>query len=323
MWDAPTQYVVDDGTVASMVQWAADAVLALPGAAERPKYPAALVVAGYCAWARGDLKLALQYCDDADAAALRLGTEPSVLLLGLRSAIARTQGRAGEAVEHGRHAVEMARRWGRPAWLMRALQYSALARSMNGDQAGAVAEAKEILAMQHRLPNTRAVQTALAMAAFALSDSEPDQALALARQVVARLGRDESMGWGIAGDIAARNGERLEALAYFDRAIETHYWVGRGGTLGPVLARVGALLADHDPEVAAVLFGAADTIAPAFAHSHHHIAAREQAMTTLERLIGTPRLAELHARGEALTDYDAAQLAHAAISRALGEHRPQ
>jgi predicted ATPase/class 3 adenylate cyclase len=323
MWDAPTQYVVDDGTVASMVQWAADAVLALPGAAERPKYPAALVVAAYCAWARGDPKLALQYCDDADAAAQRLGTEPSVLLLGMRSVIARTQGRAGEAVEHGKHAVEMARLRDRPAWLIRALQYSVLARTMNGDQAGAVAEAKEILALQHRLPNTRTVQTALVIAAFALSDSEPDQALTLTRQVVARLGRDESMGWGIAGDIAARNGERLEALAYFDRAIEAHYWLGSREPIGPPLARVGALLADDDPDAAAVLFGAADTMAPAFAHSHHHIAAREQAMSTLERLIGTPRSAELHARGEGLTEYDAAQFAHAAISRALGEHRPQ
>jgi hypothetical protein len=46
-------------------------------------------------------------------------------------------------------------------------------------------------------------------------------------------------------------------------------------------------------------------------------------MTILERLIGTPRLAELHAQGEALTEYDAAQLAHAAISRAITEHRPQ
>jgi hypothetical protein len=104
---------------------------------------------------------------------------------------------------------------------------------MNGDQAGAVAEAKEILALQHHLPNTRAVQTALVIAAFALSDSEPDQALALTRQVVGRLRRDETMAWGIAGDIAARNGEHLEALAYFDGAIEAHYWLGHRTPLGP------------------------------------------------------------------------------------------
>jgi hypothetical protein len=130
-----------------------------------------------------------------------------------------------------------------------------------------------------------------------------------------------ALSWGPAGEVAARNSERLEALAYFDKAIDALYWLGHRIGLAAVLARVGGLLAEQEPEAAAVLFGAVEAMAPGFTHSRAHVKARERAISTLEPLIGAARHAELHTQGEVMTESDATRYAHAAISRALREEK--
>jgi hypothetical protein len=154
------------------------------------------------------------------------------------------------------------------------------------------------------------------MAALALSDSEPERALVLARQVVARPG-DTDMAYPVAGEVATRNGERLEALVYFDKAVDSAYWRGFRPGLGAVLGRVASLLAEDNPEAAAVLFGAADAMLPGYAHSRAYVEARERATANLEASIGNPRLAQLHSLGETMTESDATRYAHAGISGAL------
>jgi hypothetical protein len=293
-------------------------VLGLPGTAEHPRYAAALVAAAIGAWARGDLSLAVQRCDDAAAQAHH--SDQSFVVSVTRANIALGQGRADVSVEHARQAVAMARAQGSPSGLMDALRASALAHSLVGDREGGLADAEEILSLRHQLPTTRVVQEALCMAALALSDSEPERALVLARQVVALLGPgDTDMAYPVAGEVATRNGERREALVYFDRAVDSVYWRGFRPGLGVVLGRVGTLLAEDNPEAAAVLFGSADAMLPGYAHSRAYVEDRERATATIEASIGKPRLADLHSQGETMTESDATRYAHAAISGALRE----
>jgi tetratricopeptide (TPR) repeat protein len=266
-----------------------------------------------------------QRCDDAIAAGQRFGIDPSLSLLGVRTNIALSEGRADDALDQAKQAVELARARGEAAGLNQALRYSVLAHTTVGDRAGALADAEKLLALRHRVPNIQFEQAALIMAAYALADSEPERALDLAQEAVALLGPREThvASWGIVGDIAARNGERLEALAYFDKAIDAIHWQDQRTALGPVLARVGALLAADNPEAAAVLFGAGDAMTPRYAHTRHHEEAREQAMTTLEAVIGKAGYTELHARGEAMSESDITQYAHTAITHTLNEHRSE
>jgi predicted ATPase/class 3 adenylate cyclase len=320
MWAASTQWLSDYRSVAAAVNWAAEAVLGLPGAAVHPGYAAALVAAAIGAWARGDLELAWQRCDDANAAAQAHHSDPSFVVSVTRATIALGQGRADAAVEHAKQAVAMARAQGSPAGLIEALRASALAHSLIGDREGGLADAEEILSLRHRLPVTRVVQGALCMAALALSDSEPERALVLARQVVARPA-DTDMAYPVAAEVATRNGERREALVYFDKAVDSAYWRGFRPGLGAVLGRVASLLAEDNPEAAAVLFGSADAMLPRYAHSRAYVEARERATATIEALIGKPRLAELHGQGQTMAESDATRYAHAAISGALRGER--
>jgi predicted ATPase/class 3 adenylate cyclase len=319
MWDAPSLFA--SFVPASMVDRSVDVVLALPGAAEHPQYPAALLVAANCALAQGDLELARRRCDDALAAQEHLRADPSIGLPLLRALIAMVQGRTDEMVGYSEQALEMARAHGEPAWLALALARSANVRALLGDVARASADADEILALRNRLANTRGVQVAVVTAAWALRDSEPERALALVRQTVAVAtpGEGPAIGWVIAGDIAAYNRQRREALAYFDNAIEQSAWLGTRPLVRAILSLVAALLVDDDAETAAVLFGAADALAGSQAHTTHNIKTREQATGTLTKALGETRRAELYTQGTTMNDTDATDYAHQAITRALSE----
>jgi predicted ATPase/class 3 adenylate cyclase len=321
MWDAPSLFALI--LPASIVDRSVDAVLARPGAAEHPRYAAVLLVAAHCALSQGDLELARRRCDDVRAAQEQLGAVPSVGLPLLGALIAGVRGQTDEMVDCSEQALELARAHDEPAWLALALARSAQMRALLGDGARASANAEEILALRQRLANTRPTQVAVVTAAWALRDSEPERALALARQTVpiAAPGDHPVIGLVIAGDIAAYNGQRREALAYFDKAIEQSAWLGVRTLLRGVLSLVAALLVDDAPETAALLFGAAHALAPAQAHTDHNIKTREQATATLTSALGEARRAELYTQGTTMNDADATDYAHQAIQRALGEER--
>jgi predicted ATPase/class 3 adenylate cyclase len=319
MWNA-APVLISDASLASVVHWAADLVLTLPGASEHPTYPTALVVAAADAWIQADVARAERRCEEALAAQARLGTEPSLLLGVAQVSVALLRGDARAAVQHSEPMIDMARARGETAWLAHGLAGSAVARTMLGDIAGAVADAEEVFVLAPGLANTRAVQSALALAAFALGESEPERALELARHLVEVVVPGErSVTWAIAGDLAARNGERREALAYTAKAIDDFYWLGQRMGLGTVIGRAGLLLLEVEPEAAAVLGGAGDAIAPGFAHAPHVMQERRDAIAALDTALGPTRHAELHAQGMTMNDADAVAYAHAAISRNLGD----
>jgi tetratricopeptide (TPR) repeat protein len=318
MWDG---YLGTETTLRATLHWAAETVVAIPGASEHPKYPAALAVAAAIAHMNGHQDVAERRCDEALAAAQRLGTDPSIGIWLVRLNVALAQGHADEAVAHGRQAVALGRARREPVWLRQALAGSALAHTMIGDTAAALPEAEEVVALTHRLPHPHIAP--LAMAAFALGDSDPDRALALARQAVelAPAG-SHTLAWGIAGDLAARHSDRRDALAYFAKSIDASHWVGQRIGLGAVIGRVGDLLADSDSEAAAVLQGAGDAITPGYAHAPHAAEDHQHAIATLEASLGTARRQELYQQGMSMSDNEAVAYAQAAIKHSLGEGSP-
>jgi tetratricopeptide (TPR) repeat protein len=318
VWDAPAQF--DDATLVLTAGWACETVLAIPDASEHPKYPAALGGAGYLAWARGDQDQARRRCEEALAAEKRLGTDPSIGIWIVLSQVALAQGHADEAVGHTRQGVALARARREPAPLAQALAFSALAHSLAGDPAAALPEADEAVVLIRHLANAHVVENSLALAAFALGDSDPERALALAREAVALSAPGQhNAACGIAGDLAARQGYRRDALAYFAQAIDSLHWVGNRTGLGAVLGSVASLLADHDPQAAAVLQGAGDALAPGYSHAAHTIEATARAIATEDATLGATRRHELHTQGTAMNDNDLVAYANAAITRSLAD----
>jgi hypothetical protein len=100
------------------------------------------------------------------------------------------------------------------------------------------------------------------------------------------------------------------------------HWIGLRPVVGSVLGRVADLLAGDDPEAAAILYGAGDTLAPEFVLAPHVVEARQQAAATLQASLGGTRRGELRAQGMAMDEDDAIAYTHAAINRCLGQGPP-
>jgi predicted ATPase/tetratricopeptide (TPR) repeat protein len=318
VWDAPAQF--PDPSLMSGLRWASNTVLARPEASEHPKYPAALGGAGFLAWADGDQHLGRSRCNEALAAEQRLGSNPSIGIWNVLTQISLAEGHATEAVEHAVRAVALARARGEPASLAQTLATSALAHALAGDPTAALPAAEEAVVLIHRLANPHVLENALAMAAFALGDSEPERALALAREAVALSAPGEpNAACGIAGYLAARQGDRRAALTYYAEAVGTMHWMGNRTGLGAILGSVATLLADRDPEATAVLLGAGDALAPAYSHAAQTVEARTIAIATVDASLGAPRRHERHAHGMTMNDAEAATYANAAIIRSLAD----
>jgi predicted ATPase/class 3 adenylate cyclase len=324
-WSPIAQQIEYYPALSAAAKWAADPVLAISGADEHPGYPAALVLASYGAsTARGDHELARRHSDEALNSAQRLGIEVAVAVAIVQSWNALGEGSAPDAVDYATQAIASAGTEAEPSVRFAARASSALALTLVGDTESAVRDAHEVLQLGHLLPNTRTVAGFLIIAAFALSIAEPERALVLTREVVANVPPGQPFGsWPIAGEIAANNGEHYEALEYFDRGLDALYWAGQRTGLGPVFGRVATLVADSDPEAAAILLGVSDALAPRFSHSPDHLAAREHVDRVLEGALGHDRRTELYANGSIMSDADAVRYAHQAIRHALIDERLQ
>ena len=148
----------------------------------------------------------------------------------------------------------------------------------------------------------------------------PNGPWCFAREAIALTGPEiyDPM-WAVAAEIAARNGELDESLALFGRALDGFAWVGEFTTIGVVLARIATLLVDQDPEVAAVLQGVADALAPGFHHDPRTFQAYERAIAVEDATLGAERRLSLHEQGRAMSYTDAVAFANAAINRSLAE----
>jgi predicted ATPase/class 3 adenylate cyclase len=293
----------------------AEGAIALPGASEHPNLPAALAATASFAHQRGETDLAVRLSDEALAAERRLGTAPDARLWLVRAFIAMSRGAFEEDIEYTQRAAAVHRERGDTAGLAIALGRIAVVRTMLGDSAGAIRDAEEALACARTIDARGATMMTLSLAAYALAEIDPERALALINEAIELnmlLGRTPGPMWGVASRIAARLGNRHEALRFLARGIEESHRIGARPVLRPMLRRAGDLLAPDDPEAAAILHGASEGGTPFPQAEDDH----RQAVAILDRSLGATRRKKLNEQGER-TDEDAGiSLALDAIRRA-------
>jgi predicted ATPase len=308
-------------SVRSTLGWAAETVLDLPGASEHAGYPAALVMAAWTAHWQGDLKLARRRCDEAVQAEQRLGTDPNPGIWHARSQIALAINDLDDALDCINRAADIFRARGDTAMLSFALGSSATTRALLGDTVRAIPEAEEAIALANRnRVNPALLVGTMAVASFALGDSDPARALALVRDALALIGPGErSYAWAVGGDVAVRNDKPTEALKYFVRSIDDMHWFGNRPILGLSIGRVADLVAESNAEAGAALHGAADLLAPEYVQAPHVIEARERAVAVETATLGAARRAELYARGISMDEDEIVALAQTASAQYLDE----
>jgi predicted ATPase/class 3 adenylate cyclase len=318
MWAAHPP--LTDAAMVAAFRWAVDRVLELPAAAEHTGYADALLHAAMIAYWQGDPELARRRSDQAEELQQRFGVTPRAQLWLVRTNLALAQGRLEDARRNAESGVAVARAGGEVMELAITLAQRALVRTLMGDSDGAGVDAEAALGLTHRVPNRQFAQGPLAFAAFALCASKPTEALALVREVVQMSEPGEaSLFWGIAGDIAARQGHRIEALTYLGRGVQDAHWLGYKPVVGNVLGWVAILLVDSDPEVAAELFGAADSLAHGYAHAPHFRKACEEASLALDRKLGAARRLHLFQRGEQMNPDEVVARTQVAVAGATAE----
>jgi predicted ATPase/class 3 adenylate cyclase len=301
----------------------AETVAAMPESVDNPRLPVALRLAAMNAHYEGDQALAARLCDDALAAEQRLGVTPAVPTLVSRSLIAQSQRDLGDAIEFAQRALSLARARGERPRVAVSLAMSAIAKTLVQDDASvaeAGAEAEEAIAIARSLDGPIPTAGILSLTGFVLGQTQPERALAYVDEAMAvwhQVGTRTPGIWAIAADIASRHGNRRSAIEFYAKSIEELHWFGYRPVLASSLTRLGTLLADDDPDAAAVLHGAGHAIAPNYIIAPYVAEAQEHANAAINASLGEERRLELNARGAAMADDDVVAYASVAIERAL------
>ena len=318
-----------------------DPVLALPGATDHPGSAVALMSAGWRAQGRGDGPYALQLCNQALAAEQRLGAVPDSHLAmessNLRANVAQDTGAFEEAAVHYLEAARHARTDDLPAL---AAIYLGLAQGILSwvDPAAALERGTEGLELARQTGMPHAIASNLLCLALTVAADDPDRARALldeALQLATTLGYENPTELTTTVFTAARLAAWPIALRTASRAL--HHQLRSGGVglsnLAGVLNLSARGLAEHQPEPAAMLQGAAGTVirrlAPVVAapvtggaSSHNEVAAfmaevRRDTTQLLTTALGDLRLRELRAEGAAMDETQACTYARTHIDEYL------
>jgi predicted ATPase/class 3 adenylate cyclase len=295
----------------------ADIAIELPGASENPAFPDALAAAAWYAHQRNDTDLARSRCDEAVAAAQRLGVAIAPKTWTIRSFIAMSSGDLDEHFECTSRAADLYRALGDTAGLAISLGQRAVGSTLRSNTVAAERDAEEALALLPHIDALGAKVPVLSLGAFGLANSDPERALLLINEAIEineRLGRRAGLLSATAGHIAFRLGRRDDALRLSIGAIDDARQVGAWPIVAPMLKRVGDLLAAEDPETAAVLHGAGQGGIP----SPHLDDEHAKAVAGIDTALGEARRLELNARGEAMNQEDAVALAITAVESIAG-----
>jgi predicted ATPase/class 3 adenylate cyclase len=245
-------------------------VLGLDGAPERPLYPLGLGIAAVRAAQRGDRMDAERLCNEAVAAARRLGSDPDRLsdewVANARQSLAFAAGAFPDAARFAEQEAEIGRATGRVYAVANGLAAAATWHTMASDPDTALPLATEGLAVARSLGAPYYIGLNLAALAGALADRDPDRAAALLHEDIQRWDSlDYENGAEIinAALISARIRDWPTALELAPRAIRHLHWLGDRPQLAGILNILARVLAPHDPESAAILQGAARRIATA------------------------------------------------------------
>jgi predicted ATPase/class 3 adenylate cyclase len=304
---------------------AAEMALAIPGIADDPRYPIALLCAAMHCHERGDLEGVTRYCDHALASETRLGLAPSPRVWETRSWVAMAEGEVDDYIEYAERGLAIRRDRDEPAQLARALTAAAMAHALKGeDMAVAIAEIDEALALAEDLRIPTLLGSTRAFAAFVLADAEPDRAVVLMGEALesreAQRARNMPM-HPMLGDVAERLGDRRQALEFFVLGMDELHWLGNTEMVGRMLRRIGIRLVEHDPEAAARVIGAGTAFSHGWTLATRVVEDQRRAIGALETALGADRRAELMARGAAMEEHDAVVMARDAAERVLSTSR--
>jgi class 3 adenylate cyclase len=126
----------------------------------------------------------------------------------------------------------------------------------------------------------------------------------------------------IAAGMASRRGDTTGALELYGAALPELHWMGQRLVIGGILGALSGLLADQDPESAAIIQGAAASIVGLHMPSEHSAREDERAVALLDDELGLQHRTELNARGRAMDETEATDCALVAIQQAL-ESQPR
>ena len=321
--------------------------IGLPGATEHHLYPYGLAVASVRAANRGDRQSAERLCDDALAAAQRLGTDPEHqvewLVSNTRALLAYAIGAMQDAATHMERSVEIARSAGRLPDVAVALEGAATFHAMAGNPDAAVPLASEGLEIARQVGQPSLIALNLGALAAALAEQDPQRARALLRESIQLRATLDYEGTGEITQavlVAARLGDWPLTLELAARSIRGLHWLGERPLRAAIFNVVARAIAPTDAESAAVLQGAAhrlataaisalDTSAPPDREARptrsgnqppgaaDFVTELRRATTGLLRdALGEPRLRELRAQGTAMDDDHAVAYALDAVLRA-------
>lgn len=310
-------------------------VLAMPGAADHPLYPVALAIAGTDATLRGDPEAAVSLFEQART--LDDGSEPLVdqLWTYAEAMMAVSAGDQRTAAAHMERAAALL--GNTPALQAQSLASAAVFAVMAGELERAEADARPALELARRIGAPSINIMALTALAGALVDSD--------RRGAERAFREACELWPADRDtsrvlvqivfIGARIGAWPEVLERAGAAVRFLHWNGDRPQLAAVLNVVAAAVADARPDQAAVLLGAASTLAswsapvatspsdpdppsvepaPPRAAAGNFIAeVRRAAVDRLRADLGGKRLDDLRRQGRALPYQDVLSYALEAI----------
>jgi hypothetical protein len=326
-----------------ILRTSADPVLSLPGAPEHPGYPRALVTAAWQAVNRGELTLAEQLVDRALDAARSL-SEPADHIVPLevqarmvRIRIALATGAWPAVVQLSLAQLEQMRADGLEEYASPAFTVAATALCLEGDFDAAVSLATEGLELARPSGRTDHIITSLWALALALSEREPDRARAVLQEAVdvfTALGDEETWLAQMMALTAARLSDWELTAQLARNSIRYFHWLGVRPSLAGMFTVSARVLADTDPEAAAVIQGAARIFAPARSASSdidttpRAPSARADLWTTIRRettrrlqdTLGDHRRRDLQTQGAGMNSDDAVSFALTHLDKFIAQN---
>jgi predicted ATPase len=303
----------------------AEAATDLPGADTHTLYASALIQAGWDTLSHGGLDRAERFADRAFTACQHSEAELSAVYWSLRGALAVYHGHEDPGTDATTRVVAQYRATDDTIGLAEALSGLAITRpDLHPEQSRAAAE--EIVKLIPHVSSARTKVQALSAAGFAYAVDEPERGLDLVRSALELAETAGIRGLGtptaIAAGMAARRGDTTAALELFAAALPDLRWTGATLPIGGILGTLSGLLADRDPETAAVIQGAAERILGPHMPSRHSTEQYQHALAILDERLGPQRRTELNAHGYAMNETEATDYALAAIDHAIASESP-
>jgi predicted ATPase/class 3 adenylate cyclase len=303
----------------------AEAAAELSGADTHALYASVLTQAAWDSLEQGDLDRAQRFADRAFTVCQERDSELSAVYWSLRSSLATRHGHDDEASEATSQVVAECRASGDTIGLAEALGGLAINRpDLHPAQSRAAAE--EVVELLPHVSSARTKVQALSAAGFAFAIKEPERGFDLVRSALALAETAGIRGLGqptaIAAGMAARRGDTTAALELYAAALPDLRWTGASFPIGGILGTLSGLLADRDPEGAAVIQGAAERLVGTHMPSQHSEEQYQHGRAILDECLSPQRRAELNARGRAMNETEATDYALGVIDHTIASESP-